>query len=111
MPTLTWTYTDAIAAVGDPIDYEVFDEIQSNINLVNVAVGPAIGDSTFAGSSGQTITLSSAQPDTSYQVVVTPTADPGGNLGEVWVSTISAAGFKVHNSGSATTAFRWKVIR
>ena len=111
MPTMTWTYTDAIAAVGDPIDFEVFDEIQSNVNLVNTASGPAIGDSTFAGSAGRTITLAVAQADTSYTVLVIPTADPGGNLGEVWISTLAVGSFKVHNSGTATTSFRWKLVR
>jgi hypothetical protein len=109
MPTLTWTYVDAIAAVGDPIDYQAFDEIQSNVDAINAAIGQK-GVSTFAGSPGRTITLAAAMPDALYTVVVTPTANPGGSLGEVWIEAVGVSSFRVHNSGSAGTAFQWRAM-
>jgi hypothetical protein len=108
MPTLTWTYTDAIAAAGDPIDYEVFDEIQSNVNLINTALGLK-GTSTFNGSTGRAITIT-AQADATYHVSITATADTGGNVGDIWVVNDSTTQFTVYCSGTATTAFRYKVM-
>lgn len=110
MTTLAWTYTDAINAVGSPIDFEVFDEIQSNVNAINAAAGADSGASTFAGSSGRAITIAT-MGSTAYIPLIIPTADPGGNLGEVWVVINSATQFTVYNSGTATTAFRYKVIK
>jgi hypothetical protein len=106
---MTWTYTDGISYVGAPIDYQVFDEIQSNVNLLNAAIGP-IGSSTFAGPTGQAITIAD-QGSTAYHVTITPSADPGGYLGEVWVAINSATQFTVYNSGSAVTAFKYKVSK
>lgn len=103
----TWTYTDAINAVGDPIDAEVFAELKANIQE---AAGLDSAASTFNGSTGRAITIAS-QGSTSYFVLVTPSADPGGNLGEVWVVINSATQFTVYNSGSAVTAFRYKVVK
>lgn len=109
MPTLTWTETDKINAIGIPVPYIVYDEIQSNINLVNAAVGPSSDTGNFAGPTGATITFT-AQASTAYLVMITPTANPGGNLGEVWVVNNSPTQATVYNSGTATTAFRFKVI-
>jgi len=109
MPTLTWTETDLISAIGDPIPYAVFDEIQNNVNLLNTASGTATGTSTFNGATGRAITFAS-QGGTTYLVLVTPTADPGGDLGEVWVVNDSATQATVYCSGTATTGFRYKVV-
>ena len=109
MPTLTWTETDKINAIGVPVPYNVYDEIQSNVNLINTALGPACNTGNFAGVTGTAISFT-AQATTDYIVVITPTANPGGNLGEVWVVNNSTTQATVYNSGSATTGFRFKVL-
>jgi hypothetical protein len=110
MPTMTWTFTNAIAAVGDPIDFEVFDEIQSNINLLNASIGVG-GESTFNGTTGRQITFAVAQSDAAYRPIITALADTGGNLGEVYISDRQTTGFKIHNTGSFTGALSWQVVR
>ncbi len=99
--TLSWTYTDAINAVGDPIDAEVFAELKANILE---AAGTDSGASTFNGVTGRAITIAS-QGSTNYFPQVIPVAATGGNLGEVWVIINSATQFTVYNSGSFVGAF------
>ncbi len=65
------------------------------------------GSSTFAGPAGRTITHDLGHTD--YNVAVTPTDDPLGFLGEVWVIK-SANAVVVYNSGSATTSFEWRIV-
>lgn len=64
------------------------------------------GSANFAGPNGVTITHNLGH--TNYKVMITPTADPQGFLGEVWVVK-SANTIVVYNSGSATTAFDWLI--
>lgn len=111
MPTLTWTEVDAIATIGDPISIAALDEIQTNVNALNNAIGVGAASSTgkFGGPTGTTITFAN-QGGTSYLVLVTPSEDPEGNLGEVWVVNNSATQATVYNSGTATTGFRFKVV-
>lgn len=111
MPTLTWTETDLIAAIGDPIPFQVFDEIQTNVNTLNTAVGVGAASSTgtFGGPAGTAITFAN-QGGTSYLVLVTPSSDTSGSLGEVWVTNDSATGATVHNTGAAGGTFRFKVV-
>ncbi len=109
MPTMTWTETDQIAAIGDPIPYAVFDELQANINAINASVGIPANTSTFNGQAGRVITFA-AQADMNYLVLVTPNVSPGGNLGEVWVVNDSLTQATVYCSGSAATSFRYKVV-
>lgn len=113
MPSLTWTWTDAFVtgSVGYPLDTEVIEEIRDNLILVNAAIAGEYGASTFNGLAGRAITLAAAEADTSYTVAITPTAATGGNLGEVYLTGITTAGFTVHNTGSFTGAFRYKVTR
>ncbi len=103
----TWTYTDAINAVGDPIDAEVFAELKANIQE---AAGTDSAASTFNGSTGRAITIAD-QGGTSYIVIVMPSANGGGNVGEWWVVIDSATQFTVYCSGTATSAFRYKVVK
>ena len=113
MPTLTWTYTDLINGVGKPVDFEVFDEIQTNVEVINTLV-TAIGDAgtdTFNGSTGRVITFVTPQLDDAYIPLAIPVENAGGNLGEISYSNITANGFTVHNEGSFTGAMRWKVLR
>jgi len=63
--------------------------------------------STFAGPSGVTITHNYGH--TNYHVLVKPTEDPKGAIGDVWVSK-SANTVVVYNSGSATTAFEYVIV-
>ena len=65
------------------------------------------GASTFAGPAGRTIAHDLGHTD--YNVTVTPTDDPLGFLGEVWVIK-SANAVVVYNSGSATTSFEWRIV-
>ena len=65
------------------------------------------GSATFAGPAGRTITHDLGHTD--YDVTVTPTDDPLGFLGEVWVIK-SANAVVVYNSGSATTSFEWRIV-
>ncbi|QUO43467.1 hypothetical protein KDJ56_11200 [Brevibacillus composti] len=59
--------------------------------------------STFAGESGQTITHNIGHQN--YVVNVEVTENPGGDLGEVWI-TKNANTVTVHNSGGARTGFK-----
>lgn len=109
MPTLTWTEVDAIATIGDPIPIAALDEIQSNVNLLNVALGIASTTGTFAGPTGVTLTFAT-QGSTNYIVVVTPSKDITGGIGEISVENVSATQAKVYNTGSAGGTFRYKVM-
>lgn len=111
MPTLTWTEVDAIATIGDPISIAALDEIQANVNMLNAAIGVGAASSTgtFGGPTGTTITFAD-QGGTSYLVLVTPSADTNGSMGEVWVTNDSATRATVYNTGSAGGTFRFKVV-
>jgi len=113
MPTMTWTYVDSIDAAGKPIDFEAFDETQNNVNLINEAIGPAMGEDTFNGTAGRTVVFGSAQADSNYIPLVIPVANPAGNLGEVYFpsTAITTASFTVMNTGNFVGAFRWKILR
>ena len=63
--------------------------------------------STFAGAAGRTLTHNLGT--TNYHIIIEPTADPGGLLGEIYV-TKSANEVVVFNSGSAVTAFAYLLI-
>jgi hypothetical protein len=111
MPSMTWTFVDLIASVGAPIDFEAFDEIQSNVNLLNASVGVG-GEDVFAGTGASTqITFAVAQADANYRPVITALAATGGDLGEVYVSDRQTTGFKIHNTGAFTGALAWQIFR
>lgn len=63
--------------------------------------------STFAGASGRTITHNYGH--TNYQLVINPTADSQGLLGEVWISKAANTAV-IYNSGAAVTAFDYTVL-
>lgn len=75
--------------------------------LENSKVTVTRGASTFNGTVGTIITHTIGT--TNYDVVVTPTANPNGYLGEVWVVKANN-NFKVCNSGTAVTAFSYMII-
>jgi len=70
-----------------------------------VATPPATGQDTFAGN-GNTKTVAHGLGGAPSGVTVTAAADPGGYLGEVWV-TWDATNLYVGNSGSFTGAFTY----
>lgn len=69
-------------------------------------IGLAAGSSTFNSISGRVITHN--LNSTEYIVTVTPTADPSGQAGEIWV-TKALNTCTVYNSGSSTVAFDYLI--
>jgi len=65
------------------------------------------GSSTFNGSTGREIAHSLGH--TNFTLFWTPTADPEGGLGEVWITKASDK-VTIHNSGAATTAFDYVLL-
>lgn len=63
--------------------------------------------STFNGASGRTITHNYGH--TNYQVLINPTADSGGLLGEILVAK-AANTVVIYNSGAAVTAFDYTIL-
>ena len=71
----------------------------------------ASGTGTFNSIKGCTITIGKTMSSTNYRVSVTPTSNPDGSLGEIWVESKTATSFVVKCSGSTTTTtFDWMVI-
>lgn len=67
----------------------------------------SLGNSTFNSTAGRVITHNLGH--TNYFVMVTPTANTRGYLGEVYV-VIGSNSFTVYNTGSAKTAFAYLII-
>jgi hypothetical protein len=107
---LTWPYVTPINALGAPIDFEAFQEIKTNVDLVAAAVGNSSGASTFNGRTGRAVTVSPAMANTSYLPIVTPSGVPDGNIGDIGVQIDSTSQFTVFCSGNSTGPFRWKVV-
>lgn len=63
--------------------------------------------STWNSTTGRVLTHNLGH--TYYMVVINTTANPGGNLGEVWYDK-AANTVTVYNSGSFTGAFEYAVI-
>lgn len=66
------------------------------------------GTSSYAGY-GNARTISHSLGKTPSNVIVVPTADPQGYLGEVWISWTST-NFTVKNSGSYTGSFTYTIF-
>ena len=67
----------------------------------------AEGSSSFAGPGGVTITHNLNLSN--YAPTISPTADAGGALGEVWITDKAVNSFVVRNSGIAVTGFLWLI--
>jgi hypothetical protein len=81
------------------------DQIDAAISAIR---GIQSGESTFAGQTGRTITISTVV-SADYHVDVTPLAE-SGFIGEIWISTRTTDDFVVKNSGSdVTSAFAWQI--
>lgn len=83
-----------------PVDVENLRKLAQSEDLKPVA-------NAFAGSAGRTITHNYGHTD--YQVILNPTADPAGFLGEVWFSK-AANTVVLYNSGSAVGAFHLTIL-
>lgn len=69
-----------------------------------------MGQNTFVGKdSYKQIALTTTMSDTNYVVNVTPTQNPGGALGEIFVEKATTY-IRVYNSGTFTGNFDWMVI-
>lgn len=70
----------------------------------------ASGSGTFNSISGRTISIGKTMSSNTYKVSVTPTANPDGSLGEVWIESKTTTSFVVKCSGSTTTCtFDWMI--
>lgn len=65
------------------------------------------GESTFASTSGRTVTHNLGH--TNYIVNIVALADTGGDLGDLYI-TKTANAFTVYNSGGFTGAFRYQLM-
>jgi hypothetical protein len=88
------------------------NELDSSISSVNdIAIKAKEivleGSSSFNSNTG--VVINHNIGNTNYYVIITPTQNPNGYLGEVWVEK-SNYSFKVLCSGSATTTFDYVVF-
>lgn len=70
------------------------------------------GEDYFRGDAlGTRITFNEKLEWSTYMPIIQPCENPGEgfSIGEVWVNEIDSTGFTVHNSGDATSKFRWMV--
>lgn len=82
-------------------------EASLNDRITQLQLETSGGSDNFGSEAGTTITHNIGH--TNYRVRITPTADPGGYLGEVWV--VKAANtFVVYNSGKWTGGFDWQIL-
>lgn len=93
MPALTWIDTTPV----NP----------TNLNLMAQSGDLAPTASTFNGQTGRTVTHNRGHLN--YQVLINPTADPLGKVGEIWMAK-SANTVVIYNSGSARGAFDYTVV-
>jgi len=69
------------------------------------------GTGTFNSSTGVSCSIGATLGASTYKVSITCTADPAGNLGEVWVADKAADHFHVYCSGSTTSCtFDWILV-
>lgn len=93
---------------GVPSGYTWLEGVMGMTAEVPYAPDPAPsyrqkGSSTFNTTSGRTINLATAVANAAdYSVYVTPTSNPAGYLGEIWVIK-TTTNFTVYCSGSTTT--------
>lgn len=71
-----------------------------------------IGTSNFGGmNSDGTVSISHTLNSTNITVIITPTADAGGAIGDYSVTNITDVSFDVLCTGSAITSFNWLAIK
>ena len=79
--------------------------LNDRLNQMQLETLSGVGN--FAGPVGTTITHNMGH--TNYRVRITPTENPGGYLGEVWI-TKAANAFVIFNSGKWTGSFDYQVL-
>jgi len=72
---------------------------------------PLAGASTTNGTTGRAVTLAYEVAAATYDVNITPTAQPSGTFGEYWIGNKTVTGFTVYNDGAAGLAFTYSVTR
>lgn len=88
------------------------NEINSSVSVVNDVATKAKeivlkGTSAFNSNTG--VVINHTIGNTGYYPIITPTQNPNGYLGEIWVEKANYS-FKVLCSGSATTSFDYVVL-
>lgn len=76
------------------------------VNLQSIRMALQSGAASFGGTTGTTITHNLGT--TNFRVAITPTANPDGHLGEVWVVK-SANTMTIFNSGDFRGSFDYQV--
>ena len=66
------------------------------------------GSGQFSAATSVAVLFDVAEPNTSYRVSVTPTANANGNI---WVSSKATSRFTVNSSGSSSATFDWVIVR
>ncbi len=108
---LTWA--NLKAAIKSYLEGLASISFTGSVSAGNMVVGgeelsAQSGESTFAGQTGRTVTISTVA-SADYHVDITPLAE-SGFIGEIWISTRTTNAFVVKNSGSdVTSAFAWKI--
>ncbi len=92
-------FTTAFSAIPNDVNIPTEKAVDDHFD-VRIKQGTA----NFAGSVG---TANITPGGNISSVMVTPSSNPGGFLGEFWYELTSATTFKVYNSGTALTQFRW----
>lgn len=87
----------------------VLTKINDAITAIDAVSGAGTirGSSTFNTTSGRAITHDLGT--TSFVITITPTANPNGTIGEVWVAKTTST-VTVYNSGSFTGAFDYVIF-
>jgi len=102
------TYSDGVVTTHNNLTTSAND-VHGSRTFVNGKIHTGTG--TFNSTSGRTISIGVTLANTNYRVIVTPTADTQGYLGEIWVTTKTTSNFVVYNTGSNNTAsFDWILI-
>ena len=84
--------------------------IKTGTPTYNETTNPIIeGKSSFANA-GKQVTFESGMTHTNYSVLITPSENPGGDLGEYWVENKSTNTFTVANTGSSTCKFDYIIV-
>lgn len=90
--------------------------ISTTVNYNNLTNKPSLptiktGNGTLNSTTPVVINIGVTLPNTSYHVSITPTSNPDGSLGEVYVTNRTKTSFSVVTTGSTkTTTFSWMVV-
>ncbi|ALA68843.1 hypothetical protein GT50_00605 [Geobacillus stearothermophilus 10] len=101
-----------LKALADAIDSEIQAAREGKAsllaNLQSIRLALQSGSANFGGPAGTTITHNLGT--TNFRVSITPTANPDGYLGEIWVVKSSNT-MTVFNSGDFRGAFDYQIFK